>query len=200
MDRIRVLVADDTAIAREGMRRVVEGAQDMIVVAEAHTTQQAVQLAEQLQPDIVLLDLMWFGNEKAGADAIPQIVRSAPQSKVIAITAYVDLIDLARRNGAAIGITKEVTRRQLHDIIRDVHASSLIPPVQDELTLTEREEMVLALLAEGRTDRQIAAQLHLAESTIKNYVGNILAKLDVSNRTQAAVVAVQRGLVNNKSS
>jgi len=198
---IKVLVADDTAIGRDGMRRVVSGTPDMTVVGEARTLHQVVELSKKLRPDVVLLDLKWFGDEKAGASAIPRIIRATPQTKVIAITAYEDLIEGARQAGAAVAVTKDVTRQQLHEIIRDVYASPPIPapplaPIKEPLT--EREKEVLALLAEGLTDRQIAKQLYIAESTAKNHVRNILGKLGVSNRTQAAVEAVQKGLLEGK--
>jgi len=201
MKKIRILVADDTAIAREGMRRVVQRAPDMDVVGEAETPQRAVEQSKQLQPDLVLLDLKWFGDDNAGASAIPQIIRVAPHSKVIAITAYDHLIEGARQAGAAAAITKDITTQQLHQIIRDVYTSPPIPaptPAPIEEPLTKREKEVLELLADGLTDRQIAGQLCIAESTAKNHVRSILGKLDVSNRTQAAIEAIERGLLKGR--
>ena len=198
METIRVLVADDTAIGREGMRRVIEGSPGMEVVGEATSPQNVVELAAKWQPDAVLLDLRWFGDTEAGALAIPQILEAVPQTRVVAITAYLELMTRARQLGAAAVVTKDITRQQLREVIQGVCnlPSVSTPPISPGASgLTEREKQVLELLVDGLKDREIAERLGISESTVKNHVGSILSKLDVSNRTQAAVAAVKRRLV-----
>jgi DNA-binding NarL/FixJ family response regulator len=198
MNEIKVLVADDTAIGREGMRRVIEDSSRMEVVGEATSPPNVVLLAKELQPDAVLLDLRWFGDPEAGASIIPQILEVAPQTKVIGITAYDELMTRARQLGAVAAVTKDITRQQLREVVQGVcnAASGAIPtPVPGESGLTERERQVLALVVDGLKDREIAERLGITESTAKNHVSSILGKLEVINRTQAAVAAVRRKLV-----
>jgi DNA-binding NarL/FixJ family response regulator len=197
MERIRVLVADDTAISREGMRRVIDDSPRMEVVGAATSTPDVVMLAEQLQPDVVLLDLMWFGDNEAGASAIPQILEASPQTKVVAITAYAELIARARQLGAVAAVTKDITRQRLREVIQGVcnlPSAPAPPAMPGEDDLTEREREVLKLVAEGLENRDIAECLGITEPTVKNHVSSILSKLGVSNRTRAAVTAVRRNL------
>jgi DNA-binding NarL/FixJ family response regulator len=141
---------------------------------------------------------MWFGDKEAGASAIPRILEATPKARVIAITAYPELITRARQHGAVAAVTKDITRKQLYEVIEGVcnlpsmPASSTMPATS---RLTEREKEVLALVTEGLIDREIAKHLGISESTAKNHVSSILSKLEVTNRTQAAVAAVRRKLV-----
>jgi DNA-binding NarL/FixJ family response regulator len=201
---IRIIIADDTDIAREGLRRILAAEPVMEIVGEGATLHETVRKAHELRPDILILDLKWFDDERAGVEAIERLAREVPETKVIAITIYPHLIDLARSAGASAALNKEVPKQQLIEEIRSVHALPPAPPLSPQVVtppttlieeLTERELEVLALMAEGNTDRQIAAALGIAESTAKNHVSNILGKLSVPNRAGAVAVGYEHGLV-----
>lgn len=200
---IRVLIADDTEMAREGLRRLLADVLDITVIGEARTIYEAVRMTRQLHPDIVLMDLKWSGDETAGVSAIELLRQQVPESKIIAITVYDHLVSRAREAGAHLAVTKDFKRDELHAHIREVHRAEVLPPArsvrlpEEPLTepITAREREVLTLLAEGLTDRQIAEKLVIAENTAKNHVVNILAKLGASNRTQAVIVALRKRLL-----
>lgn len=201
--RIRVLLADDTLIAREGWKRILEFANDIDVVGEATKHHEVVRLVEDLSPDVILMDLKWFGDETAGASTIRQIKTAFPEVKVIAITAYEHLIRDARGAGADDALTKTFSREELTALIRDVASRVLKTNEKDEnsfgfpaTALSDREREVLTLLQEGYTDKAIALQLQIAENTVKNHVKNILSKLGAQNRTQAVRNARERGLLS----
>ena len=201
---IRVLIADDTEIAREGLRRLLANVSDIAVIDEASTIYQVMQTARQLRPDVILLDLKWSGDDTAGVSALECIRRDVPESKVIAITVYDHLLRQAREAGAHLAITKDFTRDELHRHIRDICSSTVLAPArrygppEEPLPepLTDREEEVLQLLAQGLTDRQIAERLTVAENTVKRHVASILGKLGAQNRTQAVIVAIKKGLLS----
>jgi len=196
--RIKVLLADDTLIAREGWKAVLKTAGDIEVVGEADSAHETVRKVLEQAPDVVLMDLKWHGDPTAGWSAIKEIKASRPEVKVIAITAYEDLIADARRAGADAALLKTFSREQLLRLIRELAArerSFPAPEPRQSLLdlLTPREMEVLKLLAEGCTDREIAHALTIAESTVKNHVSNILSKLGVKNRTQAARIVHEMG-------
>jgi two-component system response regulator DevR len=204
---IRVMIADDTDIAREGMRRILAAEADIEIVGEGATVHETIQKVHELRPDVLLLDLKWFGDEGAGIDVIRRLASEVPETKIIAITIYPHLIEPAKNAGALAALTKEVPKQQLIEEIRSVYAlPAPLPPSPQVLTpltapveeLTEREREVLALMAEGKTDKQIAKALGIAESTAKNHVGNILGKLNVSNRAGAVAAGYQLGLIGAK--
>jgi DNA-binding NarL/FixJ family response regulator len=206
-EAIRVVIADDTDIAREGLRRILAAETDMKIVGEGATLHETIQKVHDLRPDVLLLDLKWFGDEHAGIGAIERLIREVPQTKVIAITIYPHLIELAKSAGALAALTKEVPKQRLIEEIRSVYALPAPPPPSPQVVtppitpveeLTERELEVLALMAEGKTDRQIARALGIAESTAKNHVGNILGKLNVPNRAGAVAAGYQLGLIGAK--
>ena len=201
---IRVMIADDTDIAREGMKRILAEETDMEIVGEGATVHETIQKVHELRPDILLLDLKWFGDETAGIEMIKRLISEVPETKIIAITIYPHLIEPARKAGALVALMKEVPKQQLIDEIRSVYAvppppppspQAVTPPITPLEELTERELEVLALMAEGKTDKQIARALDIAESTAKNHVSNILGKLNVSNRAGAVAAAYQLGLI-----
>jgi len=201
---IRVVIADDTDIAREGMRRILAAEADIEIVGEGATVHEAIQKVHELHPDVLLLDLKWFGDESAGIDAIRRLASEVPETRVVAITVYPHLIELAKSAGALAALNKEVPKRQLIEEIRSVYALPPAPPPSLQVVtppktlveeLTERELEVLALMAEGRKDRQIAVALGIAESTAKNHVSNILGKLDVPNRAAAVAVGYELRLI-----
>lgn len=197
---IQVLIADDTDIAREGMRRILTMEEDIEVIGEGASISETMQKVHELHPDILLLDLWWFTDEKAGVEAIRRLTSEVPETKIIAITVYPHLVEMAKAAGAATAIPKEISKQQLVNEIRGVHR---LPPPPASPTpdtpaeeLTERETEVLMLLTKGKTDREIAEALSIAESTAKNHVSHILGKLNVSNRAGAVALAYELRLLS----
>jgi DNA-binding NarL/FixJ family response regulator len=204
-ETIRVIIADDTDIAREGMRRILAAERGIEIVGEGTTVTGTIQKVHELHPDVLLLDLKWFGDECAGIDAIRRLASEVPKTKVIAITIYPHLIEQARNAGAFAALNKEIPKRQLIEEIRSVYAvppppspQVALPPESPVEELTEREREVLALMAEGNTDKQIAKALGIVESTAKNHASNILGKLGVPNRAGAVAKGYELGLISAK--
>ncbi|MFQ6101603.1 MAG: LuxR C-terminal-related transcriptional regulator [Anaerolineae bacterium] len=206
-NKIRVLIADDTDIAREGMRRILAAEVDMEIVGEGATVHETVQKVHELRPDVLLLDLKWFGDKDAGIETIKRLTSEVPETKIVAITVYPHLIEQAKNAGALAALTKEVPKQQLIDEIRSVYAVPPPPPSPAQVVtspappaeeLTEREREVLTLMAEGKKDKQIAVALGIAESTAKNHVGNILGKLGVPNRAAAVAMGYELGLIGTE--
>ena len=202
---IRVVVADDHPIVREGLRAVINDQADMQVVAEAATGQEVVELALGQHPDVLLIDLRM--PRLNGVEAIEAIRAAWPEARVIVLTTYDGDEDIIRalRAGAQAYLLKDTPRAELLDTIRTVHAGGrrLSPEVAARLAervtgpeLTERELAVLRLIVAGKSNKEIAAALHITEGTTKFHVNNILGKLAVSDRTQAVRVALQRGIVH----
>lgn len=201
---IKVVIADDTDIAREGLTRILAAESDMEIVGEGATLHETIRKVHELRPDILILDLLWFDDERAGIEAIRRLTKEVPETKIIAITIYPHLIEQARAAGALAALTKEVPKRRLIEEIRSIHALPPSPLPAPQVTsppvpllgeLTDREREVLTLLAVGKTDREIAKALGIAESTAKNHVGNILDKLDVPNRAAAVAAAYELNLI-----
>ena len=210
---MKVLICDDQAITREGLSMLLALDRDITVVAQARDGAEGVELAALHQPDLVLMDLKMPGMN--GIEATRQIRSRFPAIRVLVLTTYDDdqwVID-AVRAGAAGYLLKDTTREELLTAVRGtVDGKSFVDPAvagkvlgvvsgrQSQpasiLTakLSEREVDVLSLLARGFTNADIAAQLHLSEGTVRNHVSTIFAKLDVNDRTQAAVVAIRHGL------
>ena len=202
---IRILLADDHPIVRDGLAAVIEDQPDMTVVAQAATGDGAVALALQLRPDVVLMDLRMPG--MGGVNAIRALRAQWPQVRVVVLTTYDGDEDIYRalQAGARAYLLKDTPRADLLDAIRAVHqGQTRIPPeVAAKLAervagqeLTARELDVLRLLVLGRSNREIAAALHVGEGTVKFHVNNILGKLGVQDRTQAATEALRRGIVH----
>lgn len=203
--KIRVLLADDTLIAREGWRRIIETTDYIEVVGDAETPSNAVEKAASLSPDIVLMDLLWFSDETAGWQAIREIKQKyGTKIRIIAVTAYERLVADARRAGADAVLQKTFTRDQLlseiqaqaHRIndpgIRPIPLNAKENIKED---LTNRELEVLHLLEEGHSDKEVAQLLGIAVTTTKNHVKNILGKLSAKNRTQAVSIAREMGIL-----
>jgi NarL family two-component system response regulator LiaR len=208
---IRVLIADDHAVVRQGLRTFLDLQDDVEVVAEAPDGEAALAAAERVQPDVVLLDLVM--PKVDGVAALRALRERAPEARVIVLTSFGDddRLFAALRAGAVGYLLKDVEPAELVRAIRTAHAgqSPLSPAVAarviDELAhgghragaaeeLTPRELEVLRLIARGRSNKRIALELGMAEKTVKTHVSHLLAKLGVADRTQAALYAVREGL------
>ena len=215
---IRVLITDDHAVVREGLRAFLELQDGLEVVGEAADGEEAVARAQQLWPDVILMDLVMPGLD--GVAAMRRLRAAAPHSRVIVLTSFLDDDRLmpAIEAGAAGYLLKDVAPAQLAEAIRIAHAGETMisPAVATRLVqaiadraehapgpgdpgLTRREQEVLELLAQGYANKRIALELGIAEKTVKTHVGHVLAKLGAADRTQAAVHAVREGLVRPRS-
>jgi len=201
---IRVMVADDHPILREGMAALIDRQPDMIVVAQAGDGRQAVDCFLRLLPDVGVLDLRM--PILTGIEAIRAIRAVDPQAKLVVLTSFVSDEDIyqALRAGARGYLFKDSSAEQLIECLREVHQGrSFIPPAiaaklaerVGTIELTSREREVLGLVAKGKGNREIGATLDVTEGTVKVHVNNILTKLGVASRTEAVNLAVRRGLV-----
>jgi two-component system, NarL family, response regulator LiaR len=201
---IRVLIADDHAVVRQGLRTFLDLQEDIEVVAEAADGAAALEAAIRLAPDIVLIDLVMPGVD--GIEALRRLREQVPCARAIVLSSFVDDDKLfpAVRAGAAGYLLKDVQPQELVEAIRTVHGGgALLHPqvaarLLEELTedpLTPREREVLVLIGRGMPNKLIARELSLSEKTVKAHVSSILAKLGVTDRTQAALYAVREGIV-----
>jgi DNA-binding NarL/FixJ family response regulator len=198
-EKIKVLIADDHIMVREGLQQLLGRIDFIQVVGQADSAQSAVQQALTLQPDVVLLDLAWYKDRSAGITAIQQIKQQAPAVKILAATAYQDLIGPARAAGAEMAVDKDALNDKitLAQRIRDTY---LTPATGKRTALaveepSTRELEVLRLVAQGATDESIAEQLNISVSTTKKHVSSIIGKLHVANRSAAVAVAYEVGLL-----
>jgi DNA-binding NarL/FixJ family response regulator len=201
---IRVLIADDHAVVRQGLRTFLDLQPDMEVVAEAGDGAEALAAAEEHVPDVVLIDLVMPNVD--GIEAIRGLRERVPETRAIVLSSFIDDEKLfpAVRAGAAGYLLKDVQPQELVEAIRTVHAGGALlhPKVASRLLeelatdpLTPREREVLSLIGRGMANKVIARELSLSEKTVKAHVSSILAKLGVTDRTQAALYAVRAGLV-----
>lgn len=204
--KLRVMVVDDHPLIRVGIAAIVNARPDMTVVAQADSGEDAVALFAKHRPDVTLMDLRLPGNI-GGVEAIAAIRKSAPQARFIIVTTYEGDEDIHRalEAGAQGYIIKGMPYQVLIEALQKVHAGGrfLPPPVARALAsrmpdsdLSSRELEVLRLLVAGRSNKEIASDLGITEATVKSHVSTILARLNVSDRTQAVVTALQRGLVH----
>ncbi len=211
MSGIRILLAEDQTLLRQGLHTILNLEPGLTVVGEASDGEEAVKQAIDLRPDIVLMDIQMPGRN--GVEATALIAAACDRTRVIVLTTfdYEEYVFDAVKAGAMGYLLKDVPAPELIDTIRRVHAgeSFIQPQVASKLLLelgrrargpqeeelTEREREVLDLLAGGASNREIATRLHLAEGTVKNHVSNILAKLHAANRTQAVALAREQGLI-----
>jgi DNA-binding NarL/FixJ family response regulator len=202
---IRILVAEDHLVARVGVSTIVNMQPDMTVVAEASNGQQAVELYRQHLPDVALLDLRM--PVMSGVEAATAIRASFPRAHMIALTTYGGDEDIRRALAAGVQayLTKDVLHDELIKAIHAVHAGQTYLPAavaaalaaqMPRPDLSAREVQVLELIVRGLANKQIAYALSIAEHTVKNHVKNILSKLGVQDRTQAATAAIQRGIIH----
>lgn len=204
-ERIRILVAEDHLVARVGVTTIVNMQTDMTVVAEASNGQQAVELYRQHLPDVALLDMRMPILD--GVAAAKAIRGEFPGARMIALTTYGGDEDIRRALAAGVQayLTKDVLHDELLKAIRAVHAGQTYLPAgvaaalaaqMPRPDLSAREVQVLELIVQGQANKQIAYSLGIAEHTVKNHVKNILSKLGVQDRTQAATAAIQRGIIH----
>lgn len=216
MKSIRVLIVDDHEIVREGLQTLLAEEPDFEVVGAAGDGASAVALAESTRPDVIVMDLVMPGVD--GIEATRRIHNNNPEARVLVLTTFADdqRVREAIQAGATGYLLKDVLKADLLRALRDaaVGRPSLHPEVQGHLmrevarktsssqeqpphgNLTEREIGILRLIAEGRSNKEIAAALYLTEGTIKGYVSTIFDKLGVEDRTQAALYAVKHGLAS----
>ncbi len=210
---IRILIADDHPVVRRGLASLLRTEPDLELVGEAENGAQAVEQARALDPDVILLDLVM--PNMGGLEAIPKIKQVNPDARILVITSFADddKVFPAIKSGALGYLLKEAPPEMLVQAIRDVHRgeSSLHPAIARKLIrelnqppdlpptgepLTQRELDVLQLVARGLTNQDIAEKLCISEGTVRFHVSNILAKLHLANRTQAALYALQEGLTS----
>lgn len=213
-ESITILIVDDHQIVRQGVRDFLETQSDLMVVGEASNGEQAVRLADQFVPDVILMDLVMPGGID-GVEATRKIKQISPRTQVVVLTSYHEdeHIFPAIRAGALSYVLKDIGASELADVTRKAAlgeavinprvASRLVQEVRGSrdtspnpfTELTDREMEVLRLIAEGQSNAGIAEQLVISEKTVKGHVSNILGKLHLADRTQAAVYAWREGIV-----
>ncbi len=205
MEKIRILVVDDHHVVRQGIVSLIKSVEDMTVVAEASDGKQAVELFRKHRPDITIMDLRL--PVMTGVEAITEIRRDSPAARVIVLTTFDGDEDIYRalQAGARGYLLKDMFGDDLMDAIRTVHAGkSRIPAavaqrLADRMIgseLTARELDVLRLIVSGKSNKEIGTALFISEATVKTHINNLLSKMGVSDRTQAATTALQRGIVH----
>jgi NarL family two-component system response regulator LiaR len=210
---IRILIADDHALVRKGLITLLASEAGIEVVGEAADGVEVVWKARSLKPDVILLDMLM--PRQNGLEAIEQIKRENPQARILVITSFADdqMVFPAIKAGALGYLLKDSSPQQLLQAIQDVYKgesslhptialklirelnrSSELPPTRDPLT--ERELVILKLVAQGLSNQEIAERLVISERTVGNHIGNILSKLHLANRTQAALYALREGIAD----
>lgn len=204
-EAIRILLVDDHFVARMGLHSIIDAQDAMVIVADAHNGAEAIELYRRHEPDVTIMDLRLPG--LSGFDAITAIRAEFPSARIVVLTNYEGSEDVHRalECGAMAYLLKSAQGPELIEAIQSVHRGrkylpaemlALIAARSPADQLTERELDVLRLLARGQSNREIAAGLSIAENTVRIHVARILQKLAVEDRTQAVIVAVQRGIVH----
>ena len=216
MNIIRVLLVDDHTLFRSGVNALLQKRSDFEVVGEAADSLQGVKRVAELQPDVVLLDLHMPGI--SGKDTVKQFLEAAPQTHIVMLTVSEnadDLID-SLRAGASGYLLKNIETETLLDsirraadgdsvvstqmtgkLVRGLQSTRETPPTEEKDTLSPREREILAQITKGHSNKQIARNLGVAESTVKIHVQHVLRKLNLSSRVQAAVYAIEQGFVSS---
>ncbi|MHC1782152.1 MAG: response regulator [Anaerolineaceae bacterium] len=210
--KIRLLIADDHAVVREGLRNFIAIQSEIEIVGEAVNGEEAVEMESRLKPDVILMDLVM--PKKNGIEAIREIKKKNPDARVLVITSFAEdnMVIPAIKAGALGYLLKDSSPQQLLQAINDVNMGSLsfsqgitrqlmrelnrpLESLPKKEKLTEREVEILKQSACGRTNQEIAANLVISEWTVRTHISNILSKLELSNRTQAVLYALREGLV-----
>jgi DNA-binding NarL/FixJ family response regulator len=202
---IRILVVDDHSLLRDGIAALIDGQDDMELVAEASNGREGIERYRTHAPDITLMDLQM--PEKNGIEAIAAIRHASPDARIIVLTTYSGDVQVTRalEAGARAYLLKNLLHKELLETIRAVHAGrkTMTPSLAAEVaehagddSLTPREIDVLQLIASGHANKEIAAQLSLSEETVKSRVKNILSKLRANDRTHAAMIGLKRGFIS----
>jgi two-component system NarL family response regulator len=203
-ERIRILIADDHSVVREGLVSLVKRKSDMVVVAEASNGREAVDLWKEHRPDVTLLDLRM--PELDGVGAIKEIRELDENAQIVVLTTYDGDEDIYRaiKSGAKAYLLKDTARDALVETVRRVHAGETYLPPQlaaklaDRVSgqaLSPREIDVLQRMAVGKSNKEIGAELFISEGTVKTHIKSIFSKLDVVSRTEAVATATRRGLI-----
>ncbi|MCS7324052.1 MAG: response regulator transcription factor [Anaerolineae bacterium] len=212
---ITVLIVEDMRLVRTGLRALLELEPSVRVVGEAGDGEEGVQMALRLRPNVILMDIRLPRMD--GIAATRAILEAWPQARVLVLTVFEreEYVFQAMRAGAVGYLTKDAPLEELVATIHRVHAGEVFiqpeiasrmlrevataaPNSRAPFELSEREREVLALIAQGLSNREVAARLHITEGTVKNHVSNILSKLHAENRTQAARIARQHGLIRDE--
>ena len=212
-ENIRILIVDDHAIVREGQRALIDTEPGMQVLGEAKNGFEAVEMAHSLQPDVILLDLLM--PRKDGIEAIQEIKAENPEARILVLTSFSEdeKVYTAIKAGAMGYLLKDSSPQEILTAIREVYRGEMsmhpsignklmrelqrpsdLPPTEEPLT--EREGEVLTLVAKGLPNQEIAERLVVSERTVRTHVTNILSKLHLANRTQAALYALREGLAD----
>lgn len=212
---IRMMLVDDSEVVRVGLAAVLAQDPELEIVGQASTSSEAVELAEKLQPDLVLLDVRI--PEEGGIEAGRQILESLPSTRVLFLSAFADdeLVRAAIVIGAHGYLLKEIDAKSLLSSIKRVAGGESIldpglrsgvldwvmrsvstPETPERPSLTPQEQRIVALVAEGKTNKEIAAAMELSPKTVKNYLHNVFEKLGIQRRSQAAALHARKGLAN----
>ena len=212
---IRILLADDHALFREGLKSLLESEPDFRVIGEASDGREALRAALEVRPDVILMDIQMPGLD--GVEATKEILREDPEAKVVMLTMYRQdaYVFEAVKAGARGYLLKDASAQELIDairrvysgevlldaelaerIIQDFHAKEGEIPKSRRAELTDREVQILRLLAQGSSNQEIADELGISEKTVRNRLSEIFAKLHLNNRTQAALYAIREGLAD----
>jgi two-component system, NarL family, response regulator len=202
---IRIMIVEDHFVVRVGLRAIINSQQDMVTVAEAGNGRQAIEAFEQYQPDVTLMDLRIPGVN--GIGAISEIIGKFPRARIIVLSSYAgdENVFRAFQAGARAYFLKDVKGQELVDAIRAVHAgqrplppeiASLLAERLPRTPLSSREMEILAQIAQGKSNKEIGAELGISEGTVRVHASNLFAKLGCSDRAQAVSEAFRRGIID----